>query len=220
MSPMGAETLLILPWKENGYALEDAVSRPVSNPRDVLICDFSGNGCGDIAVCQGRNLERYTTESLLFLSDTSGIAQMPRTFVTHNAVGVLTANTARKGTELLFVNQQQSNTYGHVPAYIYLGDENGWSAERRVELPGHSPSSILPADLDDDGYADVFLVNNGEDQPQLALPDYIYHGGPNGLDPTRRTAVPTYLTWAPRLPISTGMAIWTSSQPPATSSLA
>ena len=197
--PMGAETLLILPWKENGYALEDAVSRPVSNPRDVLICDFSGNGCGDIAVCQGRNLERYTTESLLFLSDTSGIAQMPRTFVTHNAVGVLTANTARKGTELLFVNQQQSNTYGHVPAYIYLGDENGWSAERRVELPGHSPSSILPADLDDDGYADVFLVNNGEDQPQLALPDYIYHGGPNGLDPTRRTAVPTYLTWGAQI---------------------
>lgn len=191
----GKEELWVLYEQDGIYNVADPVIRSTENPRDVLITDFSGNGYGDIAICQGRDWTKYTTESLLFCVDDQGIAEEPKRFVTHNAVGVLTARTTGKDQKLIFVNHQQSSTYGHVSAYVYTGDKDGWRADRRVELPGHSPGSMLPVDFNDDGHADILLVNNGEDQPHLNPPSYIYWGGTDGLHSDDRTAVPTYLTW-------------------------
>jgi len=191
----GPEELVVFYEGEDGYAPERAIRKPLVTPRDVLAADFSGNGYDDIAVCQGRNTERFTTESVLFCNGPSGFGEKEKRFVTHDALGVLAARPTGRDLRLIFANHQQSYTYGHVPAYVYIGDKDGWSADRRVELPGHSPGSMIPADYDDDGYADVLLINDGEDQPSLLPPSYIYHGGPNGLDPDKRTAIPSYLTW-------------------------
>ena len=193
----GPEQLIILPGDtdKDNLSLDEAIIREVSNPRDVLICDFNGNGYGDVAVCQGRGQTKYTSESLLFASDASGLASEPRRFVTHDATAVHAARTTNGLPELIFVNRMESDTYGHVPAYIFTGDADGWDPERRVELPGHSPGSILPADFDDDGFVDVLLINDGEDQRFLLPPSYIYHGSATGLDPARRTAVPSHLSW-------------------------
>ncbi len=191
----GAEEAVVVYGGERAFSLDGALRLPVKTPRDVVICDFSGNGCGDIAVCQGRTDVSYTSESLLFLSGKDGVNPEPRRFVTHNAVGAIAARTTGDKPQLLFVNQQQSDFYGQVPAYVYTGDKDGWSPDRRVELPGHSPGSILPADFFDTGFADILLLNNGEDQPEKDPKSYIYRGGPGGIDPENRVTVPTYLTW-------------------------
>ncbi len=191
----GEETAIVLYGGERGFAVESAMHLPVKTPRDVVVCDFTGNGCGDIAVCQGRNEVRNTTESLLFVSEPGGICKEPRLFVTHNAVDVLAARTTGGEPELVFVNHSESDTYGHVPAYIYTGDKGGWSPDRRVELPGHSPGSLIPADFFDSGYPDILLFNNSEDQPENKAPSYIYRGGSGGIDPRNRIVVPTYLSW-------------------------
>ncbi|MBO9607342.1 MAG: VCBS repeat-containing protein [Paenibacillaceae bacterium] len=172
---------------------------PTRTARDAVIGDFSGNGCGDIAICQGRDASKFTTESLVYRSGKEGIDREPVRFTTHNAVGVLAANTNGAGRQLVFVNHQQSDTYGHVPVYIYTGDERGYDPHRRVELPGHSPGSIIPADLNDDGYTDIIVINNGEDQPQLQPFSTIYWGGPNGVTPHSSTDIPTYLSWGAQL---------------------
>ena len=167
--------------------------------RDVVICDFNRNGYGDIAVCQGRDAVKFTTESVVYISSKEGISDEPKRFTTHDAVGVLSADTNGKGRQLIFVNHTQSNTYGHVPAYIYTGDKNGYKPERRIELPGHSSGSIIPADLNDDGYTDIILINNGEDQPQLNPLSTIFWGGKDGIAPNNRTDIPTYLSWGAQL---------------------
>lgn len=191
--PEHQEALLF--FGASGYETP-ACRLPVKTPRDVLICDFSGNGYGDIAVCQGRDEVRFTTESLLFLTGPEGVSPTPRRFVTHNAVEVLAADFAGTGKkQLVFVNQQESNSYGHPSAYIYLGGPEGYQPERRLEFAGHSPSTMLLTDFNDDGWPDVLLVNNAEDQPQLDPPSYLFWGGPEGFSEARRTDVPTKLSW-------------------------
>jgi len=189
------EQAVVVYGGDRGFDLTHAQTLPTDTARDVLIADFSGNGCGDIAICQGRNSRQFTTESLLYRSGPSGIEPEPRRFTTHNAVGVLCARTTGGDRQLVFVNQQQSASYGHPPAYVYIGDADGYRPERRLELPGHSAGSIIPADFDDDGYTDLLLLNNGEDQPTLLPGSTIFQGGPGGIDPTRQVDVPTYLSW-------------------------
>lgn len=190
----GPEELVVL-YEKDGFDTRQAVRRPLVTPRDVIAADFSGNGYDDIVVCQGRDTLKYTTESVMFCTGPAGIGEEEKRYVTHDALCVLAARPTGEDLHLIFANHQQSSTYGHVPAYIYTGDKDGWKADRRVELPGHSPGSMIPADFDDDGYADVLLINDGEDQPSSLPPSYIYHGGPNGLDPEKRTAIPSHLTW-------------------------
>lgn len=170
-------------------------ARKTKSARDVIICDFNGNGYGDVAICQGRDEEKFTTESILYVNCKGGLSEEPKSFTTHDAVGLLSANTNGMGRQLIFVNHEQSDTYGHVPAYIYIGDKDGYKPERRIELIGHSPGSMIPADFNDNGYTDILLLNNGEDQPFKKPLSTIFWGDKDGLDPKNSTDIPTYLSW-------------------------
>lgn len=181
---------------ENG-SMQERFRAPVLTPRDILLCDFSGSGRDDIVVVQGRDKEKFTSESLLFCVDeVGGIAREPRRFETHNCVEAYAGDFDGSGKpQLVFVNQQQSTSYGHVPVYVYLGSKDGYAAERRLEFPGHSAGTIIPADLNDDGWPDIVVLQNQEDQAFLNLPSDIYFGGPEGFSPERHAAIPAGLAW-------------------------
>ena len=191
----GRDQKALVYYGSRGYD-EPACAFPVLTPRDVIIHDFSGNGYGDIAIAQGRDEFKFTTESLLFLAGEGGVDPEPRRFRTHNCVGVMAASfSGGPKRDLVFVNQQESSAYGHVPVYVYFGGKDGYRPERRVEFGGHSAGSMIPADFDDDGWPDILLFNNAEDQPFLDPPSYLFPGGPEGFDEARRIEIPTHLTW-------------------------
>lgn len=170
---------------------------PVQSPRDVLLWDFSGTGSDDLVVLQGRSEHAFTFESLLYCSDSSGrLCPEPRRFVTHNAVEVFAADFDGRGKQaLVFVNQQQSSAYGHVPVYAYLGGPDGFRPDRRLEFPGHSAGTMLPIDFNDDGFPDLLVLQNGEDQPFFDPPGDLYWGSKEGFSLQRKTTVPATLAW-------------------------
>lgn len=183
-------------YEASGY--ENPVKRlSVCTPRDVLLHDFSGNGHDDIVIVQGRNNYAFTTESLLFPTGNDGtICDDPHRFVTHNCVQAFAADFDGKGKKsLVFVNQQQSSAYGHIPVYVYLGSEDGFSPNNRMEFPGHSAGMMLPIDFNDDGWPDILVCQNGEDQPHLQPDNELYFGGPDGFDLQRKAAVKAPLAW-------------------------
>lgn len=170
---------------------------PLFTPRDVLLCDFTGNGHDDIVIVQGRTMDAYTSESLLYLTGEDGTVQAePRRFTTHNCVDAFAGDFYGNGKKaLVFINQQESNAYGHIPVYVYLNSENGFSPENRLEFPGHSAGTMMPIDFNDDGWPEILVMHNGEDQPHKRLPGDMYLGGPDGFDESRKITVPTPLAW-------------------------
>jgi len=170
---------------------------PIQTPRDVLLCDFSGNGSDDIVVALGRGVDRFTTESFLFCVDGDGtIASEPRRFATFNCVEAHVGDFTGCGKKsLVFINQQESDTYGHVPVYVYLNSAEGFHPENRLEFPGHSAGTMIPVDFNDDGITDLLVLQNAEDQPHKAPPADLYWGTKDGfrLDNCSHPATP--LAW-------------------------
>lgn len=183
-------------YGSTGYTTPSQVL-PVKTPRDVLLCDFSGNGHDDIVVVQGRSATAFTSESLLFCTDENGtVCQEPRRFVTHNCVEAFAGDFNASGKKsLVFINQQESTSYGHVPVYVYLGSENGFTPENRLEFPGHSAGTMLPIDFNDDGYTDILVLQNAEDQPHKAPPADLYWGSKDGFSEDNMIQIPAPLAW-------------------------
>ncbi len=75
-------------------------------------------------------------------------------------------------------------------SYVYWGSADGFSAERRDELPTSGAAGNAVADLDDDGYLDVVFASHHDDfTPNVD--SFVYWGGPDGFDPVRRSDLPT-----------------------------
>jgi len=170
---------------------------PMVTPRDVLFCDFTGNGHDDLVLLQGRNLTSYNTDSFLYLTDDNGcLAQEPKVFMTHGASGILSGDFTGCGKQsLIFMDRQDADDYGHVTPYIYLNSENGFDPARRLEFPGHSAGTMLPIDFNDDGFTDLVVLQNAEDQPQLAPPSDMYWGTKDGLDAEHVFHIDAPLAW-------------------------
>ena len=170
---------------------------PVLTPRDVLIVDLSGNGCGDIVIAQGRGLTAFTSESLVYPVDEMGrIADEPRRFVTHNCIEVYAEDVDGDGKkELIFFNQQESSAYGHIPVHVYLGGKDGFLPDNRLEFPGHSAGNMLPVDFNDDGWPDILVMQNGEDQPFLQMPADLYWGSVEGFCLENKLEIDAPLAW-------------------------
>ncbi|MCQ2401528.1 MAG: VCBS repeat-containing protein [Lachnospiraceae bacterium] len=171
--------------------------RNMLTPREVICCDFSGSGLMDIAVAQGRDTKKHSTESLLFVTDENGhVSEEPKRFKTHNCVDVLAGDFKNEGKKsLVFVNQQQSESYGDVPVYVYLGSKDGFSPDRRLEFQGHSAGSMISADFTDNGWADLLILQNAEDRPWLEPPADLYLNGPNGFSTERKAEIKAPLSW-------------------------
>ena len=76
-------------------------------------------------------------------------------------------------------------------SYIYWGSSDGYSASRRLELPTVGSTDAVAADLNSDGYVDIFFSS------YLAgvhrhFPGYIYWNGPDGFDVRQRTSIPGF----------------------------
>lgn len=181
---------------EKGFD-EPIYTAPVMTPRDVKLFDLNDNGHDDIVVVQGRDLKSHTTKSLVFAADATGtLAAEPLEFETHNAVETYVGDFDGSGKKsLVFINQQQSTAYGHIPVYVYMGSENGFTPENRLEFPGHSAGTIIPVDFNDDGWPDILVLQNAEDQPHLRPDGDIYWGGPEGFSLDKCSHIPAPLAW-------------------------
>ena len=165
---------------DNGYGSEKTEFL-TQNARDICLYDLNQNGCLDIIVCQGRTSKMNTCASLVYEVDDSGIKSNPREIETHDAVAALVVRNKDTADNIVFVNHATGNYLGNIPAYLYIGDEDGYSEERRVELPGWSAPTALVCDFYDTGFADALIVNCAENAPHVDPGAFMYKGGRGGI---------------------------------------
>lgn len=183
---------------EDGYSRERTTVVPTRAATSVTAGDYDGDGRVDLVFTELRGETRFETDSVLYLNTVSGLDfERPVPFKTLGAMDSVMADLdGDDKLDLAFANKKTGNANGTVPAYLYLGGEAGYSATSRLDLPASGANEGTFADFDDDGWTDVLVDNSDHDDMTLKVGARIFHGGPDGIDPTRFTKVDVDHPWA------------------------
>ena len=93
--------------------------------------------------------------------------------------------------DILFVNRWGRNAVGDVQPSIYFGSADGFSPQRRRDLPGFDTVESVCCDINDDGYVDVVLANCAESAQRRDPGSYVLFGGPQGFSSEPDLRLPT-----------------------------
>ncbi|SDD24639.1 Repeat domain-containing protein [Paenibacillus sp. UNCCL117] len=177
---------------ESGYSEDRRTPFVTRSAADVVAADLSGNGCSDIIVCQDKTDHLYSFESLIYRGSPGGLLPEPIRLETHCAAGAFVAKAMdAERPQVIFLNHLTNRILGDVPVYLYLGGPEGFSPERRLELPGWAATELRICDFDDDGYPDIFMANSNENAMHLDNGSFVYYNGPDGFRTDKRVELPT-----------------------------
>ncbi len=93
--------------------------------------------------------------------------------------------------QIVVPNHKMNRLQGGENIQIYLGGEDGYQPDLRVELPGHSAVDATMCDFFDRGSPDVLVTNCFEDAMYLDHGSYIYTHDGQGVSPERKVILPT-----------------------------
>lgn len=143
--------------------------------------------------CSAGNM--YTNDALLYTFANGSFGAEPRRYEGEDMRRVFLFRDVAGEPRIFLVNHYSRCSEGYDKAYVYWGDKDGYRADRRAEVPGWCAVDTVPADLDDDGWAELIVCNNAENSLDRDPGDYIHHFGPNGFEPARSTTLRTDIAW-------------------------
>ena len=177
-----------------GFRESDKTPIPTYRACDVALGDLDGGGCDDIVLCQGHTPDSFTFNSLVYRGSRHRNFEDPLRLATHDGRRVFLARPGGKGLpDVVFVNTRARNKTEELAVSIYAGGPGGFSAERRRDLPGWGAVSALCCDFDDDGRADLALVNSSHNTPSRDPGSYVFLNGRKGFPPEPTWKLPTDL---------------------------
>ena len=187
-----AESLLLL--ERDGYDVEKAIRIKTRGAKTTTISPLKKGGESYLFIAQTGTRHTNDTESLAFKFNSKGEITEEYKLPCHTAMKICVGYSGHgEDYEAVVVNYESGHWSGAEDIYIYLGDERGYSPDRRIELPGLSAVEGQMIDFTDNGHPDVLVVNCAENQPSLCTGLYIYHNEGNGPDINLREDVPTPL---------------------------
>ena len=148
----------------------------------VLLCSSS------VASAESKT---WTTSTFLDLVDGSFSDGGANTYVTAAGEVVLInrRDINRDGNiDIVFPNDHDPNEKEDL--LIYWGGDR-FASQDRMRLPTDGGSDGLVADLNQDGFSDLIVANNFNGT-KTDLNSYIYWGGKDGPDASKRSELPTY----------------------------
>jgi hypothetical protein len=159
---------------------------------DAAVGDLTGNGFGDVVLCQSRTLDMFTTESLIYRGGPDGVNPAPKRLTTDDARRTfLVKSPSRQQPDVAFVNRFSRHASRAVDSYIYCGGPDGFSPERRDEVPAVRPVGSLTFDANDDGYPDLLFANSSLSTMDHDAGCYILLNGPDGFPDTPSVVLPS-----------------------------
>ncbi len=170
----GEECSWLYHGTEEGF--NDGRRTPIPSCRacDAAVGDLDGDDRPEIVICQTHTPESYTSESLVYRWDGGGLSA-PKALETHDARRVLLARSSDDPLpQAVFINQFSRNLRGDIPVYVFHGGPDGFTPERRQEVPGWGAVEALRCDLNDDGLPDLILANASENSVRRDPGSYVY----------------------------------------------
>ena len=196
----GDETSWIY-WGPDFAPAEDAIpvvadpsrtALPSRRACDVVIADLDGDGRPEIALCQGYAEASYDAASAVYRTDSRRQVIEAARLIAADPRRVLVGRSSDDPLpQVAFVNHFSGSRLGSDRARVYFGGADGFSPERRREIPAWGAVESLCCDLDDDGYAEVVLANCSENSVWLDPGSFVIDNGPDGLGTEPRWVLPT-----------------------------
>ena len=137
------------------------------------------------------NAEQYRADTLLLDAD----GKILRRFAGEDTRRVFPIHNPGRMPEVFLVNHFSRFTLGFNRSYIYPGGPDGFSPDRRIEVPSWCAVDSLCADLDDDGWAELLIGNNSENSLHLDPGHHLHHFGPDGFEPEKSRTLKTDIGW-------------------------
>lgn len=182
-------SILIYYGSKTGFSRENRVSIPCTGRSlGLQLADYNKDGWLDIAVAS-------YTESIvkIYYGSADGFDISRKGEV--DAPSVIDLETADFNNDgwLDIVgccyNDKPNNAHFDMGVLIFWGGPKGFSQTNAQWLPSSTPLGPVVADLDSDGYLDLFIPSYHADLSRESIPSYIYWGGADGFHPRNRTAL-------------------------------
>ena len=161
--------------------------QPTSNPE---IADLNGDGWLDLIFGGGWDPKRFgrpTQQAILVWGSKEGFSSERTTSLeSYDSLEQAVADLDKDGNlDIVMTNYHAYHTRS-LPALIYWGARGGsYSESRRTSLPAESSSALTVADLNQDSWMDLVIINHLE-RGDHSVGSNIYWGGKDGYSYARR----------------------------------
>ena len=180
--------------KSKDYSIKEATKLQTRSARCATISASSDGGREYLYIAQTSTRRDNDVDSLIFSFNSDGSIESCEGFGAHCAMRILLANSGLKDSyECVVLNHESGLWSGEENIYVYLGDENGYSEDKRKEYPGLSSVEGQFIDFTDNGNPDLVVVCCAENQPNLCTGLYIYHNDGDGPSLEKREDIKTNL---------------------------
>jgi hypothetical protein len=151
---------------------------PNGSPLAAELVDLNGDGRADLVALDRANVAR------IYLSNNGKLEAKPWVELpTLGAHECRAADLNKDGAiDLVFPNPGKDKEQ---VSFIYWGQPEGFSAERRMQLPTSWATDAAIADFNGDGWADIAFANE-RGEMSYDVNSYIYLNGPGGFHAVRR----------------------------------
>ena len=178
---------------DEGYDDERRTPLRTTRACDVAVGDLDGDGRDEIVLCEMRTEKSFTGDSLVYRVERDGNVTRPVRLQTEDARRVLLARPAREERpKIVFVNRHNGrNALNDIDSTVYFGGPDGYSPERRRDIPGFSSADAICCDVNDDGYVDIVLANSVANTADRKPGSYVYLNGRDGFPDEPSMTLPT-----------------------------
>lgn len=188
----GKECSWLYQGNENGWAEKTRFAIATNNACDVVLADFTGNGCLDMVIGQGHTAESFNSKTLIFPATEKGISSKPITIESYNPQRVLVVkNGIGRKSALVILSRHSGSFIGDPDSTVYIGGPDGFKQESKIDFPTFGAVDMVCCDLRDSGYPDLVFSNAAELAPWLDQGSFIYYGTNQGYSRQPDFKLPT-----------------------------
>ena len=178
----------ILWGDKSGFSQLNSTELAAPNLSAATSGDFDGDGLNDISIAIIKGSEDFKTQSIIYFG--KGSRQFEKsnrgitTYGANHVIAVSEINGRKK--KIIFCNSTGGTIGEKVPAYLYWGGIEGFSENRRTDIPMRSGYESSSADFNADGYTDIVIMNSMHGGQKSNDDDLaganLFWGRPGGID--------------------------------------
>jgi FG-GAP-like repeat len=168
---------------QSGFKANRRLALPTLAASRSAVFDLNSDGKLDLIFANRSGAGSHETVSYVYWGDSRGLSPERRLELpTQGAAGIAVGDLDRDGkTDLVFANKEDGTAGSPTDTYIYWGDARGqFDPSRRQSLPTRGPNAYAAADLNADGFPDLYMPESEST---------IYWGSQQGYAPVRKSVV-------------------------------